>query len=102
MKLTTNGVAALDAIGFDWRLSKTVLQPFDSLGDDADNAPGKSEENNNTVLDCQYVGDGRQHDDRVGISNTSVTFQEISIDSLTAEEKTMFNAVEHSISAAEE
>jgi len=69
--------AALDAIGFDWRLSKSVLQPSDSLGDDADNAPCKSEENNNTVLDCQYVGDGFHHDylESVGISNTSVTFQ---------------------------
>jgi len=104
MKLTANRIAALDAIGFDWRLSKSVLQPSDSLGDDADNAPDKSEENNNTVLDCQYVGDGFHHDDleHVGISNTSVTFQEISIDSLTAEEKIMFDAIERSISAAEE
>jgi hypothetical protein len=44
MKLTQERIEALDAIGFDWRLSKSVLQPFDSLGDDADNAPGKSEE----------------------------------------------------------
>ena len=104
MKLTQERIEALDAIGFDWRLSKSVLQPFDSLGGDADNAPDKSEENNDTVLDCQYVGDVFHHDnlEHEGISNTSVTVQEIGIDSLTAEEKTMFNAIERSISAAEE
>jgi hypothetical protein len=49
MKLTHEHIAALDAIGFVWRLSKSVLQPFDSLGDDADKAFGKSEENHNIV-----------------------------------------------------
>ena len=75
----------------------------DSLGDDADNAFGKSEENNNTVQDCQYIGDGFHHDDleHVEIPNASVTFQEISIDSLTKEEKILFDMIESSISAAE-
>ena len=48
-KVTANHIAALDAIGFDWRLPESVLQPFDSLGDDADKAFGKSGENNNIV-----------------------------------------------------
>ena len=48
-KVTADQIAALDAIGFDWRLPKSVLQPFDSLGDDADKAFGKSGENNNIV-----------------------------------------------------
>jgi hypothetical protein len=93
--------AALDAIGFDWRLSKSVLQPFDSLGNDADKASGKSEENNNTVQNWE---DGRQHDDleRVGISDALFTSQEINHDGLIEEEKIMFDAIERSISAAEE
>jgi hypothetical protein len=102
-KLTQERIAALDAIGFDWRLSKSVLKPFDSLGDDADKASGKSEENHKTVQDCQYAGDGFHHDDleHVEIPNASVTFQEISIDSLTKEEKILFDMIESSISAAE-
>ena len=44
IKLTQERIAALDAIGFDWRWSKSVSQPFDSLGGDADKASGKSEE----------------------------------------------------------
>jgi hypothetical protein len=103
MKLTQERIASLDAIGFDW--TKSVLQRSDSQDDDADKASGKSEESNNTVQNCQCAGDGFQHNDleRVGASrNASVTFQEISFDSLTAEEKTMFDAIEHSISAAKE
>ena len=101
MKLTQERIEALDAIGFDWRLSKSVLRPFDSLGGDADKSSDKSEENNNTVQNWE---DGRQHDylERVEIPNASVTFLEISIDSLTVEEKIMFDAIERSISAAEE
>ena len=44
IKLTQERIAALDAIGFDWRWSKSVSQPFNSLVDDADKASGKSEE----------------------------------------------------------
>jgi hypothetical protein len=62
-KVTADRIAALDAIGFEWRLAKSDLQLSDSLDDDADNAFGKSEENNNTVQDCQCVGDGFHHDD---------------------------------------
>jgi hypothetical protein len=104
MKLTHLHIAALDSIGFDWRLSKSVLQPFDSLGDDADDACGKSEENHKTVQNCQFVGDGFHRDDleHVEIPNAKVTFQEISIDSLTEEEKIMFDAIECSIFAAKE
>jgi hypothetical protein len=104
MKLTHEHITALDSIGFDWRLSKSVLQPFDSLGDDADDACGKSEENHKTVQNCQFVGDGFHRDDleHVEIPNAKVTFQEISIDSLTEEEKIMFDAIECSIFAAKE
>jgi hypothetical protein len=102
-KVTAHQIAALDAIGFEWRLSKSDLQLSDSLGDDADNAFGKSKENYNTFQDCQCFGDGFHHDDLelVEIPNASVTFQEISIDSLTKEEKIMFDMIESSISAAE-
>ena len=82
-------------------MSKSVLQPFNSLGNDADKASGKSEENNNTVQNWE---DGRQHDDleRVGISDALFTSQEINHDGLIEEEKIMFDAIERSISAAVE
>ena len=85
IKLTQERIAALDAIGFDWRWSKSVSQPFDSLVDDADKASGKSEENNNTVQNWE----DEQHDDieRVGISDALLTSQEINHDGLTEEEK---------------
>jgi hypothetical protein len=46
MKLTTDGIAELDAIGFDWRLSNPILQPSGSPGDDADNAPKQNQRSN--------------------------------------------------------
>ena len=99
IKLTQERIAALDAIGFDW--TKTVLQRSGSQDDDAYKASGKSEANYNTVQNWE---DGQQHDDieRVGISVALFTSQEINIDGLTAEEKIMFDAIERSISAAEE
>jgi hypothetical protein len=99
IKLTQERIAALDAIGFDW--TKTVLQRSDSQDDDAYKASGKSEANYNTVQNWE---DGQQHDDieRVGISVALFTSQEINHDGLTAEEKIMFDAIERSISAAEE
>jgi hypothetical protein len=46
MKLTTDGIAALDDIGFDWRISNPILQPSGSPGDDADNAPAQNQRSN--------------------------------------------------------
>jgi hypothetical protein len=68
----------------------------DSLGDDADNAFGKSEENNNTVQDCQCIGDGFHHDDleRVEASRkVSDTLQDVNHDGLMEDEKTMFDMI---------
>ena len=74
MKLTHERIAALDAIGFEWRLSTSVLQLSDSLGDDADNAFGKSglednsgqhERNVIDALSCAVDGNSNNNNDSI-------------------------------------
>jgi hypothetical protein len=43
MRATEERIAALDAIGFNWRLPNPILRPSDSPGDDADNAPAQNQ-----------------------------------------------------------